>query len=149
MSTMAAEPIGPEKARATLAEASGRQAAVGGGGLGRESLLVVVGWLVGYSLVVVTLRGRVPWFWINSGLLIVLAAFAIWRNLRRRVVGRASRKVAVASTGVSMTVFTILQFVVAPGVGWYGRAPDWHFVAVAAVSALPLLTGAWLVGRGR
>jgi hypothetical protein len=34
--------------------------------------------------------------------------------------------------------------------GWWGQAqPGPHFAASAAVAVLPLLAGAWLVGRGR
>lgn len=146
---MGQESIGPDEARAALAQLGDQRAAVARGDFERASLLLLAGGQVVYALLGVALRGRIDAFWIISGWLFVLAAFVVWREVRQRVYRRANRVVALASIVASVILYTVLEFGVPPHMGWHRVAPDWHFVAVTAVAALPLLVGAWLMGRGR
>lgn len=146
---MGQENIGPDEARAALAKLGDQRAAVARGDFERASLLLMAGWIVVYSLLIVVTHGIFEWPWLSSVQLIVLVGFAIWRGLGQRVFSKANRRVAQASAMATLVLLTIMEFGVARPLGWFGTSPDGHLVAVPAVSVLPLLVGAWIVGRDR
>lgn len=146
---MGLENIGPDEARAALARLGNQRTAVARGDYERASLLLLAAGQVVYSLLGVALQGRVDAFWIISGWLFVIAAFGVWREVRQRVYRRANRAVALASIVAGVVLYTALEFGVPPHMSWHRVAPDWHFVAVTGVASVPLLVGAWLVGRKR
>ena len=144
---MGPENIGPDEARAALAKVGDQRAAVARGDFERAGLLLIAGWIVVFSLLIVVTHGIFEGPWLMYLQLIVLAGFAIWRGLGQRVFSKANRKITQASAAASLVLLTIMEFGVARPLGWFATTPDWHLVAVSAVSVLPLLVGAWLVGR--
>ena len=139
--------MGPDEARAALAKLGDQRAAVARGDFERASLLLMAGWLVVYPLLIVVTHRIFEWPLLSFLQLIFLAGFVIWRELRQRVFSKANRRITQASAAASLVLLTIMEFGVARPLGWFGPTPDWHLVAVSAVSVLPLLVGAWIVGR--
>lgn len=141
--------IGRDEARSAVANVADQRAAVRAADLDRVGLLLLAAVNVAYGAVVVALAGRIA-----APLLIVLpmipmTAFAFWRERNERVFSRRGRPILLVSVAVSLIWFTMLNFWITPRIGWHPSTPDWHFAVVSALGTIPLLVGAWLIGRVR
>ena len=145
---MSADEIGHDEARAALAKLNDQRSAVRAADLDRRGLLLLAAVNIAYGALLGGLAGTVS----HIPLLIVLpmipmAAFAFWRERNERVFSRRGRPILWASMAVYFIWFTALFFWISPQIGWHPSTPDWHFAVVSAVGSIPLLVGAWLIGR--
>lgn len=147
---MSADEIGRDEARAALAKVGDQRAAVRAADLDRLGLLLVAAVNIAYGVFVAALAGRVAFTPLFIFLpMIPMIAFSFWRERNERVFSRRGRPILWASVAVSLIWFTVLNFWISPKVGWHTSTPDWHFAVVSAVASIPLLLGAWLIGRVR
>ena len=147
---MGSEEIGRDEARAALAKVRDQRAAVRGADLDRLGLLLLAAVNVGSGALVGVVAGR---FAIASLVLFIpmipMAVFSLWRERNERVFSRRGRPIWWASLAVYVTWFTALVFWITPRIGWHPSTPDWRMGVISAVASIPLLIGAWLIGRVR
>jgi hypothetical protein len=147
---MGSDEIGRDEARAALAKVADQQAAVRGADLDRLGLLLLAAVDIGYGALVAALAGRIALTPVVILLpMIPVAVFGLWRDRNERVFSRWGRPILLASLAVSVIWFTALLFWISPKIGWHSSTPDWQFAVISVVSAIPLLIGAWLIGRVR
>ncbi|HEV2475002.1 MAG TPA: hypothetical protein VGX22_00585 [Candidatus Dormibacteraeota bacterium] len=149
---MGAEQIGHDEARAALAKVNDQRAAVRAADLDRLGLLLLAAVNIGYGAVIVALAGHIvfPVPLLLIGLpAIPMAAFSWWRDRNERVFSRRGRPIWWASLAVYVIWLAALELLITPKIGWHPPTPDWHFEFVTVVGSIPLLIGAWLIGRVR
>ena len=147
---MSADEIGHDEARAALAKVSDQRAAVRGADLDRVGLLVAAVWTTVYGVLVAAVAGRIAFTPLFIFLPVIpMLAFSVWRERNERVFSRRGKPILWASVAVSLIWFTVFIFWISPKIGWHPSTPDWHFAVVCAVASIPLLAGAWLIGRVR
>lgn len=148
---MPAEDLDAELARAQIATADAQRLAVRRADLDRLSLLVLAAIQVVFAVIVVILGSRATMFglglWLIPGFLMVL--FTAWRERHERAFTRSGKRIQWAAFGTYAVWTGLLLLWISPRIGWQTRPPDWRFVVIAAVSVIPLLLGAWLIGRVR
>jgi hypothetical protein len=147
---MGSDGIGRDEARAALAKVSDQRAAVRRADLDRLGLVVLAAVNVSYSALIVALAHRTTFTpFLIAASVIPMAAFSLWRDRNERVFSRAGKPIWWTSLAVYLAWMTVLLFWITPRIGWHSSPPDWHLVVVSLAAVLPLLVGAWLIGRVR
>lgn len=147
---MSAQDIGRNEAEAALAKVDEQRAAVRSADLDRLGLILLAAVEAGYGALVVVLAGRLVFApWLIAVPAVPMAAFSIWRERNERVFSRRGRPIFLASVGVYAIWAAALLFWIAPEIGWRRSPLDWHFAVIGIVGVIPLLVGAWLIGRIR
>jgi hypothetical protein len=147
---MGSDEIGRDEARAALSKVRDQRAAVRGADLDRLGLLVLAAVTISYGTLLATLAGRIDFAPVLPLLpMIPMIVFSFWRERNERVFSRLGRPIYWASLAVSFILFTALAFWIAPKMGWHGSPHDWHIALISLIAAIPLLIGAWLIGRVR
>lgn len=150
LGSMGAEQIGHDEARAALAKVNDQRAAVRAADLDRLGLILLAAVEIGYGALVVAFAGRVAFVaWMSWLPAIPMAAFSFWRDRNERVFSRRGRPIWLASLAAYFIWTAALLFWITPKIGWHPPTPDWHFEVVTVVGSIPLLIGAWLIGRVR
>lgn len=148
----------PEEARAALAEVCAAERAVRSSDrVFQTRLLAFAGATIGLMLVLVVVGSLPNWLAPVAGF-IVPAAFAA---IAVAVISLQMRQRAYSPTGNRIFVVTVLVWLVwglavmqfSAHSGWWVPQPrlqrGWHFLVSALVGVVPLLVGAWLLGRRR
>lgn len=149
---MSAEDFDAESARAQIATADAQQLAVRRADLDRLSLLVLAAAQIAFAVIVVILSSHsvvLGLFPVSLIPVLLVSPFSFWRERNERVFSRGGRRIFWATLATYTAWVTLLLWWISPHIGWQTRPPDWHFVPIAAISVIPLLFGAWLIGRVR
>jgi hypothetical protein len=146
---MGSDEIGRDEARAALAKVGDQRAAVGRADLDRLGLVVLAAVNVSYSALIVALARRNTF----TPLLITAPVIPIGIQL----LARSQRARFFQSWQTHLVDFRgglprldgRAPFWITPRIGWHSSPPDWLLVVVSLAAVLPLLVGAWLIGRVR
>ena len=144
--------VTPEEARAALADA-GNQAT----GLHRtdKQFRAILLWVAGMYLAIAVLAGFFPrggWPLVGAGVLAILfGGFGVTLLMLWRIRAYSRRGLQwFTRSAAAFTLWNIAVVGVSHLSGWWGpQTSEFHFLISAAISVLPLLVAAWLVGRWR
>ncbi|HYL08135.1 MAG TPA: hypothetical protein VEU76_06275 [Candidatus Udaeobacter sp.] len=79
-------------------------------------------------------------------MVLLIGLFSSWRERKQLAYSRSSTVAFWAICGIYLVWGAIVTWT-SNVIGWTGQTSDWHGVVMVFVMVLPLLIGAWLIGR--